>query len=226
VARIDPDEHARRLATASLAADDPTGWFEQLYADAASETSEVPWDRDAPQRLLVQWAQASALRGAGRLAVVVGCGLGADAEYVAALGYATVAFDVSPTAVSLARTAHPGSEVDYICADLLDLPAHWCDAFDLVVESMTVQSMPKAYRPAATRNIARMVAPGGTLLVVASAAPEEEPPGRPDAGPPWPLTRDEVLVFGSDPLQLVALDDLRDTTAPGSRRWRAELVRR
>ncbi|HEY3263006.1 MAG TPA: hypothetical protein VGJ95_22505 [Pseudonocardiaceae bacterium] len=66
----------------------------------------MPWDRTEPHPLLVKWANA--LAGHGRRAVVVGCGLGADAEYVAAVGYATVAFDIADTAVKLARLVAPG----------------------------------------------------------------------------------------------------------------------
>src|SRR2546423_15065355 len=43
----DPDEHLYRLAAESLAAGDPTGWFQRLYADAGSA---VPWDRTVRER--------------------------------------------------------------------------------------------------------------------------------------------------------------------------------
>ena len=79
----DPDELVHRLAAESD--DDPTGWFERLYVASTEDASVVPWDRDAPQPLLVAWAQASGVAGGGRRALVVGCGLGADAEYVAGL---------------------------------------------------------------------------------------------------------------------------------------------
>ena len=55
-------------------------------------------------------------------AVVVGAGLGADAELLASRGYRTVAFDLAPSAVELARSRYPGTAVDYRVADLLDLP--------------------------------------------------------------------------------------------------------
>ena len=50
---LDPDEHSRRLAAESLADDDPTGWFERLYAQASDGEAVVPWDRGVPNRLLV-----------------------------------------------------------------------------------------------------------------------------------------------------------------------------
>lgn len=216
----DPDEHARRLAAESLAGDDPTGWFERLYVAAADGVTAVPWDRGAPHKLLVEWAGTYARRG-GR-ALVVGCGLGEDAEYVAGLGFDTVAFDISATAVATARRRFPGSPVRYLTADLLDPPAAWERAFDLVVESLTVQALPDPPRRAAIARVAGMVAPGGTLLVVAAA---HTGPGRPYEGPPWPLTRDEVMAFTGGGLRPVRTEEITDAGQPGVTRWRAEFHR-
>ena len=79
--------------------------------------------------------------GTGRRAVVVGAGYGADAEHLAALGYETTAFDISPAAVAAARERYPDSAVDYRVADLLDLPDDLVGAFDLVVEIYTIQAL-------------------------------------------------------------------------------------
>jgi SAM-dependent methyltransferase len=151
---------------------------------------------------------------------VVGCGHGFDAELVAAAGFDTVAFDVAPSAVAAARRLHPGSPVDYRVADLLALPVRWRQAFDLVVECRTVQSLPDSVRAHATSSVADLVRPGGTLLVVA-AARDEGPPG---GGPPWPLTRSEVEAFAHGGLEPVGIEDLRDPD-PAVRRWRAEFRR-
>jgi 2-polyprenyl-3-methyl-5-hydroxy-6-metoxy-1,4-benzoquinol methylase len=83
---------------------------------------------------------------AGRSAVVVGCGFGRGAEHLAGLGFRTVAFDISPTAVRAARARHPDSPVRYQTADLLDPPTGWRPGFDLVLESMTVQALPVELR--------------------------------------------------------------------------------
>ncbi len=57
--------------------------------------------------------------------MIVGCGLGADAEFIAAWGYSTLAFDIAPTAVELARSRFPSSAVSYVPGDLLALPDEW-----------------------------------------------------------------------------------------------------
>ncbi|MFI7463293.1 methyltransferase domain-containing protein [Nonomuraea sp. NPDC049646] len=74
----------------------------------------------------------------------------ADARRLAAR-HETVAFDVSASAVRLARERFPDSPVDYVTADLLDPPAAWRHVFDLVVEIMTVQALPEELHARATR---------------------------------------------------------------------------
>ncbi len=217
------DAYARLLAGEALVAGDPTGWFERLYAAAATGHATVPWDRRAPHQLLVGWAGAAGLDGHGRRAVVVGCGLGGDAQYVAGLGFQTTAFDVSASAVRAARNRFPSSAVRYVTADLLSPPASWRHRFDLVVESMTLQALPDPPRRDAIINVGRLVRPGGTLLLIARARDAD---GQPDDGPPWALTREEVEAFLATGLQRVRIDDIRDPGPPTTRRWRAEFCRR
>ena len=216
----DPEERARSLASESLGAGDATGWFERLYAAAEAGKETVPWDRGAPHRLLVQWAEARQLSGGGRSALVVGCGLGDDAEYIAGFGFDTVAFDISPSAIRAARLRYPRSRVRYAVADLLDPPAGWRQAFDLVVESLTLQALPDPPRRDAIRQVGGLVAPGGTLIVNARARDETDDPGD---GPPWTLTRAEIDAIGAaSGLVPVRIEDLRE---PEARRWRAEFRR-
>jgi DNA-binding HxlR family transcriptional regulator/SAM-dependent methyltransferase len=202
-----------RLATASLAQGDATGWFEKLYAEAGQGHADVPWDRPSPSASLVE---AGLPKGDGRRALVVGCGLGRDAEYLGRLGYATTAFDISATAIRTARERHPDSPVDYRTADLLAPPPEWRQAFDLVVESNNVQALPRDLRVAATAGVAGFVAPGGTLLVLAAAAGEPS-----DDGPPWPLTRAEVEAFARDGLRATSVEEIATPDDPLPARWRA-----
>jgi SAM-dependent methyltransferase len=197
---------------------DATGWFEPLYRSAAAGQGSIPWDRGGPHPLIDEWAQDVA--GAGRRALVVGSGLGADAELLAERGFEVVAFDVSPTAVASTRERHPDSDVDYCVADLLDPPAGWREAFDLVLESLTVQSMPIAFHAPATAGVAGFVAPGGSLLVVATARQDDTV--EPD-GPPWPLTRAEIESYCDEGLEPVLIEQVRADGVPA--RWLAEFLR-
>ena len=197
---------------------DPTGMFEPLYAAAAKGERAVPWDRGSPHPLIDEWARE--VDGAGRRALVVGSGLGPDAELLVDRGFDVVAFDVSPTAIASARARFPGTGVDYCVADLLDPPAAWREAFDLVVESLTVQSMPVPFHAQAIANVAAMVAPGGRLLVVATARESED---RVPGGPPWPLTRAEIDSFAGGDLVPMGVERVRAAGVPP--RWRAEFRR-
>ncbi len=215
----DPEDRAQLLAFESIRAGDPTGWFEQLYAGAEAGDEVVPWDRASPHRLLVQWAETQQLSGHGRRALVVGCGLGDDADYIAGRGFDTVGFDISASAIRAAQRRYPGSPVEYVVADLLSPPADWRHAFDLVVESLTLQALPDPPRRDAIGQLAPLVAPGGTLMVNARARDENDPA---EDGPPWSLTRGEIDAIAADGLDTVRVEDIRE---PGSRRWRAEFSR-
>lgn len=224
--RLDPDEQTRNLARASLASGDPTGWFERLYAAAEDGEAVVPWDRGAPHRLLVDWAERRGLAGHGETAIVVGSGLGEDAEFLARRGFATVGFDIAPTAIEGARRRFPDSAVHYLVADLLDLPVRWRARFDLVVEIFTVQALPVSYRRQATHNVGALVAPGGTLIAIAAArAAARDADDGEVHGPPWPLTRREIDAFAAYGIEPVRIEDIPLPDDPDDHRWRAEFRR-
>jgi SAM-dependent methyltransferase len=214
----------QRLVADARAKDDATGWFEPLYAAAQEAGGAPPWNSDEPRALLAQWTRERRLDGAGHTAVVVGCGLGADAEHVSGLGYATTAFDLSPTAIRLARAKHPASTVNYVVADLLQLPGAWRRGFDLVVECWTVQSLPDPPRAEAIVAISGLVAPGGTLIVVALARTDDGPDD-PSAGPPWPQPRATIDAFATAGLELVDPALVPDPERAGRLGWRAEYRR-
>ncbi len=220
----DPDVASRHLAHKALEADDPTGWFEELYSAAADGRAVVPWDRGMAHPLLADWISTAQPDGAGKRALVVGAGTGWDAELIADLDYDTIAFDISPTAVEAAQQAHPDSKAHYQVADLLDPPADWHRAFDLVIEIFTVQALPIAIQPAATRQVGEQVRAGGTLIVIAFAR-EDDVPDETLEGPPWPLTRASIDAFAKDDLRLIQLDRAPSPTDPNTYRWRAEYLR-
>lgn len=190
--------------------------FEAMYAGAEAGGARPPWDHGAARPQLVEWVEAQGLAGDGREALVVGCGYGADAELLQELGFRTTAFDFSATAIAGARRKHPDTRVTYLVADVLDLPREWEGRFDLVVESLTVQSMPPAQHARAARTIAGLVAPAGTLLVLATTREDDAEV----AGPPWPLTRAEVEAFAGGDLAMRRLERVE-----GGTWWRAELAR-
>ena len=81
--------------------------------------------------------------------------------------------------------------------------------------------MPPEPRKVALANVAKFVAPGGTLLVVARAREEYEPRGE----MPWPLTRTGMDQFQTQGLTEVSFEDLHDDEDLPVRRYRAVYVR-
>jgi SAM-dependent methyltransferase len=211
---------ADRLAQAAVAAGDATGWFEQLWSKGRAGEIPVPWDTGQAHPLLAEWIGAREAAGPAQRAVVVGCGLGADAELVATRGFDTVAFDVSPSAIELARERHPDSPVKYEQADLFELNEQWHQAFGLVVDVYTVQALPVSLRHQATAAVADLVAPSGTLLLLMSAQDDDTD----SQGPPWPLSRRDIDAFGSQGLTPVKVERLPFRTMTSSH-WRAEFTR-
>jgi SAM-dependent methyltransferase len=218
---------ARHLAAQAAASGDPVGWFETLYAEASAGEAVVPWDDGQPNPHLTQWAKSAAERGIvgpGRRALVVGCGVCDDPGFLAGLGCQVTAFDVSPTAVAQARRRFPRSPVDYEVADLLAPPPGWRGAFGLVAEIYTVQALYGEARAAAIRVLPGLVAPGGTLLVIARATDDQDPVRDP-AMMPWPLTRRELEAMAGNTLTARSVEKFLDDEDPPKLRWRAEFTR-
>ena len=185
--------------------------YDATYQAAARDADKVPWAEGRPKPLLADWLGAADIRGDGRRALVVGSGLGDDAEALAARGFTVTAFDLSPTAIAWTHERFPDSAVSYHVADLFDLPADWQGAFDLVVEIYTFQSLPPTIRPEAMDRVAALVAPGGELLVICRGREEHEPA----PGPPYPLSRAELRRLEAGGLVgREAVDRLDDETPP------------
>ena len=196
---------------------EPPTWFEQLYQNAQGDGKAVPWAVLQPRPAFLQWAQHINLQGVGRRALVIGCGLGDDAEELARRGFQVTAFDLSPTAVAWCQQRFPQSTVTYVVADLFTAPAAWQGAFDFVLEIFTIQALPIAMRQATIAAIANFVAPDGELFVFCLGA--DQPDGR--TGPPWPLTRAELDYFRTCGLTEVSLEELRDQGHHPNLRFRA-----
>src|SRR5262249_20956550 len=138
----DARSQARELAGRFVASGDALGWFEPLYARAQGDAAAIPWCDLRPNPSLVAWLDRQPPRGSAGTALVVGCGLGDDAEHLAGRGYRVTAFDISETAVAWCRSRFPGSAVAYEARDLFQPPESWLLAFELVVEVYTLQVLP------------------------------------------------------------------------------------
>jgi len=207
----------RRIAVESHAKGDPTGWFEELYRGADGDTGAIPWAHLEPNPLLVEWLATNQPDAHDKRALVVGCGLGDDAEALSAYGFAVTAFDVSLAAVQWCQRRFPDSQVLYMVANALALPDSWSGMFDLIVEIYTLQTMPdEALRREIATNLRRCIAPGGSLLVICAGRDPEDEPG----SMPWPLTRADLAMFEQLGLQEVSFEDIPGKAPPFFRHFR------
>jgi SAM-dependent methyltransferase len=152
------------------------------------------------------------------LAIVVGCGLGDDAEELTRRGFAVTAFDVSPSAIEWCKRRFTSSPVKYQQADLFTLPADWSGAFNFVFEAYTIQALPRSIRPQAIAAVASLVAADGELLVICRGREDHEDEG----SLPWPMTHAEIASFQQHGLKRTSFENYFDEERdPPVRRFRA-----
>ena len=201
---------ARRLAAESLAQGDRHRLVRQALRSSRGRRLAHPLGRSLRQSRIWPpgWRDAAAARP------------WADARWSSAVDWGTTprrsprSVIASPRLTSRAPrwtgagNDFPQSRVDYCVADLLKLPEAWTAAFDFVVEIYTLQVLPVELRPAAMAQLARAVAPGGTLLVVARGRGAEEDRGT----MPWPLERDETRSVPSTRLADASRSKIFSTT--------------
>jgi SAM-dependent methyltransferase len=212
----------RRLARESIAQGDAVGWFDALYKGADGRWDQIPWADLSPNPYLVAWLASEEGRRCPRTpSLVVGCGLGDDAEALASAGFSVTAFDVSATAIEGCHARFPESRVHYAVADALAPPPSWAGGFGLVFESYTLQVLPPPARVAAGRELAQLVAPGGLLLVLCRGRDATDPIGE----LPWPLTREELQAFREHGLSEMSFESFLDDETPPVRRFRALYAR-
>ncbi len=195
---------------------DPLGWFEAVYAGANADELAIPWANLAPNPSLVEWLDQNPMPP-GKRALVVGCGLGDDAEELSRRGLAVTAFDISPTAIEWCRRRFPLSKVKFEAVNLFEAPSGWDRYFGMVFEAYTLQSLQSPLREDAIRRMARFLAPQGKLLVVSRGKEPNEFP----EGPPWPLTKNELELFLQQGLSKLSFEDFVDKETPPIRRFRA-----
>jgi SAM-dependent methyltransferase len=202
---IDIEERRARVRAIQeefAARGDTLGWFDALYKEAAGDNDVIPWADLEPNSYFRTWAETTGLKGDGRKALVVGCGLGDDAKYLHDLGFKVTAFDISPTAIEWAKKLYGDRDIVFEVADLFHPPTDWVAAkapvatspgtdttgFDFVLEIYTIQPLPLEMRPQVIDAIASFVRPNGKLIVVTRGRDDDEEP----VEMPWPMSRRDL----------------------------------
>lgn len=211
----------QELSQKSYAQGDPTGWFEELYSGAKGNVSAIPWAKSTVNANLAHWIEQRNLRGEGKTALVVGCGLGDDAEALAELGFKVTGFDISSTAIAWCQKRFRDSQVNYLVDDLLQPQTIVNYSYDFVLESYTLQALPAEVRPQGMKTIAQLLKEQGTLLVICRGRDANEPAEE----LPYPLTKEELTHFEELGLKQVEFEDYTQPVKGAIRRFRIEYTK-
>jgi 2-polyprenyl-3-methyl-5-hydroxy-6-metoxy-1,4-benzoquinol methylase len=209
---------ARELAAEFAKKGNTTGWFEALYAESGGDNEKIPWADLEPNKYFRRWADEHGLKGNGRKALVVGCGLGDDARLLWEMGFKVTAFDISPTAIEWARKLHKDTDIQFETMDLFEPFRGWLGAFEFVLEIYTIQPLPMEMRPQVIDAIAGFVAPNGRLVVVTRGREDDEEPEQ----LPWPLSKKDLSRFAENGLRELSFTEMPDED--GGRRFVAEYL--
>lgn len=207
-------QRLRARAAEAHARGDIKAWFEDVYQDAAGEAAAIPWADLEANPLLVEACPTDFESGCK--ALVVACGLGDDAEFLAARGFEVTAFEISQTAVDWCQKRFPESAVRYQQADLFALPEDYRGGFDFVFEANTLQVLPAEARAAGLGAMLSCLRPGGRLLLCARGREAHEPEGQ----LPWPLLKTELTESTPAGFTVESFEDLIDSEDPPVRRFR------
>ncbi|MEO7673027.1 MAG: class I SAM-dependent methyltransferase [Pyrinomonadaceae bacterium] len=205
-ANCDPRARTREIAAEFAESGDVLGWFEALYKESKGDTELIPWADLEANRFFREWSEKVGLKGDGRKALVVGCGLGDDAKLLHDLGFKVTAFDISPTAIEWAKKLYADTDIQFETADLFEPFRGWLGAFDFVLEVYTIQPLPLEIRPKVIDAIAAFVADGGKLVVVARGRADDEEP----VELPWALSKLDLSRFAENDLKQIDFVEMMD----------------
>ncbi len=165
-------------------------FFENIYKQSQGDATKVPWANMQPNIHLAEYLEQH--RGEGK-AIVIGCGLGDDAVALEEAGFEVTAIDISTTAINWCKERFAHTDVDFRVQDIFELPEDMLAQFDFIFEARTIQSIPLEFRDKCIQAISSLMAPQAKVLVVANGKNE----GEVFDGPPWPLTHNELRLFGN-----------------------------
>lgn len=180
---VDIVRHLLRDVVRPRLPDGAHGW-EQLWARAPA--AQLPWHADALEAPLAEALAAHA--APGRRLIDLGTGDGVVAVAAAQLGFEVTAVDIAPSALGRARDraeAVGARAIAFVLGDVTALRLGGLGAaFDVAVDRGLLHCLPPEQRARYAVAVAALVAPGGTLWIVAHA------PGA-ELGT-YPVTGDEL----------------------------------
>lgn len=116
-----------------------------------------------PAKLLAEWLQKIEVQLGP--ALDLGCGVGAEAEYLARLGFAVDAIDKSEMMIKATKERCAGMKVNAILGDFLDFQFK-PDYYRIVTAINALPFVPKDQARTLMRYIQASIAPGGAAILV------------------------------------------------------------
>lgn len=170
--------------------------------------SQTPgWELEAPTPLLSD--NLHRLKLSKSKIVVLGCGSGNDAAYLAQQGHIVTAIDFSAEALSQAQKKYGHLEnLRFIQADAFNLPQELYDQFDLVIEHTCFCAIVPEKRYELVKVWKRLLREGGQLLGIFFVTPYRQ-------GPPFGSTEWEIENFLKKDFQFLLWE--RAKNSPGQR---------
>ena len=73
-------QRVKELANQAIQEANPTAWFDVLYSQSQGDVTQIPWAKLTVHPYLQDWLTINHTQGQGLSALVIGCGLGDDAD--------------------------------------------------------------------------------------------------------------------------------------------------
>jgi SAM-dependent methyltransferase len=191
--------------------------------DAAYRDGRRPgWDVGRPATELKKTVEAGTIKP-GR-AVVLGCGTGTNAIYLAEKGFDVTAIDIAPTALARAKAKadKAGVTVRWVLADVLAVPE--LEPFDFIFDRGCYHGVRRHDAKGYVKTLERLSHGGTRALILAGNANEERHYGPPRVKEEE-LRGDFTELFDFEHLNEIRFDG-RDSTGKGPLAWSILLRRK
>lgn len=213
----------RRLLPSGVMPHGPAGARLLERWDSPYRQERLPgWDVGRPCSHLVKAVEDETFRP-GR-AIVLGCGSGTNAIYLAGKGFEVTGVDVAPSALAIAqqKARKAGVTVRWLVADAVALPE--LEAFDLVFDRGCYHHICQYDSPGyvdALRRLSR----GGTRALILAGSPADGRSGGPPRVKEETIRNDFSTLFDFQWLRDVRFDS-RNPDAKGPSAWSIHLRRK
>jgi methyl halide transferase len=165
------------------------------YWEERYQNRDMPWEKGEPSPGLVDFLAHNPQLPRGTVCVP-GCGTGHDVRAWAAAGFDAYGFDLAPSAIRLAQEKTAAAKLRAHFSQTNFLADHPPFRFDWVFEHTLFCAIQLSERDAYVTAVLRWLKPGGSYLAVNYLIPDTE-------GPPFGVTREELLLRFSPHLRLV-----------------------